>query len=84
MPDTHFYHYDDFDRTLLSERVQQFRDQGMHAADINQLRGFVAGAVCGWGWGPVGVGACVWVRLGEESRCLLCDSPLWCLLSTQA
>ena len=27
MPDTHFYHYDDFDRTLLSERVQQFRDQ---------------------------------------------------------
>ena len=27
MPDIHFYHYDDFDRTLLSERVQQFRDQ---------------------------------------------------------
>ena len=27
MPDTHFYHYDDYDRTLLSERVQQFRDQ---------------------------------------------------------
>jgi sulfite reductase (NADPH) hemoprotein beta-component len=27
MPDTHFYRYDDFDRTLLSERVEQFRDQ---------------------------------------------------------
>ncbi len=23
--------------------IQQFRDQGMHSADINQLRGFVAG-----------------------------------------
>jgi sulfite reductase (NADPH) hemoprotein beta-component len=27
MPDTHFYRYDDFDRTLVSERVDQFRDQ---------------------------------------------------------
>ncbi|MBS0549926.1 MAG: nitrite/sulfite reductase [Proteobacteria bacterium] len=27
MPDTHFYHYDKYDRTLLSERVEQFRDQ---------------------------------------------------------
>ncbi|HLG45051.1 MAG TPA: nitrite/sulfite reductase [Reyranella sp.] len=27
MPDTHFYHYDDYDRTLVSERVAQFRDQ---------------------------------------------------------
>jgi len=27
MPDTYFYRYDDFDRTLLSERVDQFRDQ---------------------------------------------------------
>ncbi len=27
MPDTHFYHYDDFDRTLVAERVEQFRDQ---------------------------------------------------------
>ena len=27
MPDTHFYKYDDYDRTLVSERVDQFRDQ---------------------------------------------------------
>jgi len=27
MPDTHFYRYDDYDRTLLAERVEQFRDQ---------------------------------------------------------
>jgi sulfite reductase (NADPH) hemoprotein beta-component len=27
MPDTHFYRYDSFDRTLLQERVEQFRDQ---------------------------------------------------------
>jgi sulfite reductase (NADPH) hemoprotein beta-component len=27
MPDTYFYRYDDFDRTLLAERVDQFRDQ---------------------------------------------------------
>ncbi len=27
MPDSYFYRYDDFDRTLLSERVDQFRDQ---------------------------------------------------------
>jgi sulfite reductase (NADPH) hemoprotein beta-component len=27
MPDTHFYRYDDFDRTLIAERVEQFRDQ---------------------------------------------------------
>ncbi len=27
MPDTHFYRYDDFDRTLVAERVEQFRDQ---------------------------------------------------------
>jgi sulfite reductase (NADPH) hemoprotein beta-component len=27
MPDTHFYRYDDFDRVLLAERVEQFRDQ---------------------------------------------------------
>jgi sulfite reductase (NADPH) hemoprotein beta-component len=27
MPDTHFYRYDDYDRTLLSERIEQFRDQ---------------------------------------------------------
>jgi sulfite reductase (NADPH) hemoprotein beta-component len=27
MPDTHFYRYDDFDRTLLQERIEQFRDQ---------------------------------------------------------
>lgn len=27
MPDTHFYHYDDYDRTLVAERVAQFRDQ---------------------------------------------------------
>ena len=27
MPDTYFYRYDDFDRTLLGERVDQFRDQ---------------------------------------------------------
>ena len=27
MPDTHFYRYDDYDRALVSERVEQFRDQ---------------------------------------------------------
>jgi len=27
MPDTHFYRYDDYDRTLVAERVAQFRDQ---------------------------------------------------------
>ena len=27
MPDTHFYRYDQYDRTLVSERVDQFRDQ---------------------------------------------------------
>jgi sulfite reductase (NADPH) hemoprotein beta-component len=27
MPDTYFYRYDDFDRTLLQERIEQFRDQ---------------------------------------------------------
>ncbi|MGQ3299822.1 nitrite/sulfite reductase [Reyranella sp.] len=27
MPDTHFYKYDDYDRTLVSQRVDQFRDQ---------------------------------------------------------
>jgi sulfite reductase (NADPH) hemoprotein beta-component len=27
MPDTHFYRYDDFDRTFVAERVEQFRDQ---------------------------------------------------------
>ncbi|MDI1284966.1 MAG: nitrite/sulfite reductase [Reyranella sp.] len=27
MPDTYFYHYDSYDRTLVSERVEQFRDQ---------------------------------------------------------
>lgn len=27
MPDTHFYRYDDYDRALVSERVDQFRDQ---------------------------------------------------------
>ncbi|HEY2611824.1 MAG TPA: nitrite/sulfite reductase [Reyranella sp.] len=27
MPDTHFYSYDDYDRTLVAERVEQFRDQ---------------------------------------------------------
>ena len=27
MPDSHFYHYDDYDRALVSERVAQFRDQ---------------------------------------------------------
>src|SRR6478609_1763343 len=27
MPDTYFYRYDDYDRTLVSERVDQFRDQ---------------------------------------------------------
>src|SRR5499425_192789 len=27
MPDTHFYRYDDYDRTLLAERIEQFRDQ---------------------------------------------------------
>jgi sulfite reductase (NADPH) hemoprotein beta-component len=27
MPDTHFYRYDSFDRALVSERVEQFRDQ---------------------------------------------------------
>ncbi|MFZ5781091.1 MAG: nitrite/sulfite reductase [Pseudomonadota bacterium] len=27
MPDTHFYRYDDYDRTLLAERIAQFRDQ---------------------------------------------------------
>jgi sulfite reductase (NADPH) hemoprotein beta-component len=27
MPDTYFYRYDDFDRTLVAERVEQFRDQ---------------------------------------------------------
>ncbi len=27
MPDTHFYKYDDFDRTFVAERVEQFRDQ---------------------------------------------------------
>src|SRR6202035_2692019 len=25
MPDTHFYRYDDYDRTLVAERVEQFR-----------------------------------------------------------
>ena len=28
MPDTHFYRYDAYDRTLVAERVAQFRDQG--------------------------------------------------------
>jgi len=27
MPDTHFYRYDDYDRALVGERVEQFRDQ---------------------------------------------------------
>ncbi len=27
MPDTHFYRYDDYDKTLVAERVDQFRDQ---------------------------------------------------------
>ncbi|SJZ41515.1 sulfite reductase (NADPH) hemoprotein beta-component [Enhydrobacter aerosaccus] len=27
MPDTHFYRYDDYDRSLIAERVEQFRDQ---------------------------------------------------------
>jgi len=27
MPDTHFYRYDSYDRTLLAERIAQFRDQ---------------------------------------------------------
>jgi sulfite reductase (NADPH) hemoprotein beta-component len=27
MPDAHFYRYDEFDRTLVAERVEQFRDQ---------------------------------------------------------
>ena len=27
MPDTHFYRYDDHDRALVGERVEQFRDQ---------------------------------------------------------
>ncbi|TMJ31189.1 MAG: nitrite/sulfite reductase [Alphaproteobacteria bacterium] len=27
MPDTHFYRYDDYDRALVAERVEQFRDQ---------------------------------------------------------
>jgi sulfite reductase (NADPH) hemoprotein beta-component len=27
MPDSHFYHYDDYDRALVGERVAQFRDQ---------------------------------------------------------
>src|SRR5271156_1790285 len=27
MPDTHFYRYDDYDRPLVAERVDQFRDQ---------------------------------------------------------
>jgi sulfite reductase (NADPH) hemoprotein beta-component len=27
MPDTHFYRYDQYDRTLVAERVEQFRDQ---------------------------------------------------------
>jgi len=27
MPDAHFYSYDDFDRRLVAERVEQFRDQ---------------------------------------------------------
>ncbi len=27
MPDTYFYRYDDYDRTLVGERVEQFRDQ---------------------------------------------------------
>ncbi|MBS0521565.1 MAG: nitrite/sulfite reductase [Proteobacteria bacterium] len=27
MPDTHFYRYDDFDRALIAERIDQFRDQ---------------------------------------------------------
>ncbi|CAN5135886.1 nitrite/sulfite reductase [soil metagenome] len=27
MPDTHFYRYDDYDRALVSERVEHFRDQ---------------------------------------------------------
>ena len=27
MPDTHFYRYDEYDRTLVAERVEQFRDQ---------------------------------------------------------
>jgi sulfite reductase (NADPH) hemoprotein beta-component len=27
MPDTHFYRYDAYDRTLVAERVEQFRDQ---------------------------------------------------------
>ena len=27
MPDTHFYRYDSYDRTLVAERVAQFRDQ---------------------------------------------------------
>ncbi len=27
MPDTHFYRYDEYDRTLVAERIAQFRDQ---------------------------------------------------------
>src|SRR4051812_1037872 len=27
MPDTHFYRYDDYDRALVAERVEQFRNQ---------------------------------------------------------
>ena len=27
MPDTYFYHYDSYDRALVTERVEQFRDQ---------------------------------------------------------
>ena len=27
MPDTHFYRYDEYDRRLVAERVEQFRDQ---------------------------------------------------------
>ena len=30
MPDTHFYRYDDYDRTLVGERVEQFRLSLIH------------------------------------------------------
>ena len=40
MPDTHFYRYDDYDRTLVAERVEQFRDQVRRRLAGSRARAF--------------------------------------------
>ena len=56
---------------LPCRTIQQFRDQGMHTADINQLRGFVAGVVCGVAsWLCLAVpGACRGVAVAFWAAC---------------